>query len=66
VSELVYFAGGGGFEIPDSNRTFHFPPSRTYVAGQKPMELTAAPLWFLPVIRNVPIPSAVSGPKGQT
>jgi hypothetical protein len=42
ASTILYFAGGG-FDIPDSIRTFHFPPSRTYVAVQKPDELTAAP-----------------------
>ncbi|MDQ1454098.1 MAG: hypothetical protein QOK38_3964 [Acidobacteriaceae bacterium] len=52
ASKLVpigYFAGCGGFGTPVSIRTFHFPPSRTYVAVQKTAASMEAPLWFLPV-----------------
>ena len=62
----IGYLAGGGCGIIDDIRIFHFPPSRTYVAVQWPATSMGPPLWFLPVARNVPIPSAVSAPNGQT
>jgi hypothetical protein len=65
ASRLVYFAGGGG-GIVVSIMIFNFPPSRTYVAVQRPGCSMGTPLWFLLVTRYVPMASAVSDPNGQT